>query len=71
MKNICKNSLDMRWHQKMALKILALKISKKFVKMLHNEEKTMISQKNHQIDANFALRVASNYGIKNWLQFFP
>ena len=29
MKNIFKNSLDIRWHQKMALKILAFKISQK------------------------------------------
>ena len=29
MKNICRNRFDIKWHQKMALKILALKISQK------------------------------------------
>ena len=29
MKNICRNSFDIKWHQKMVLKILAFKISQK------------------------------------------
>ena len=71
----------MRWHQKMALQILALKISQKSRQNDAYEAETVISrknspkqcfhEKNRQIDANYALRVASKYGIKIWHQFIP
>ena len=80
--NICKNTFSVRWHQKVALKILVLQIvhyiAKKFVKILNylihndlNEIKKCFCEKIRQNNANFAQRDASKYGIKNWHQSSP